>query len=37
LPISKRSPFDGKPGAYVPLSGGERFEIGKWRTGDPRA
>ena len=31
------SQIDGKPGAYVPISGGERFEIGKWPRGEPRA
>jgi hypothetical protein len=31
-----RSRIDGKPGAYVALEGGRRFEIGKWPRGEPR-
>lgn len=30
------SRIDGKPGAYVALEGGRRFEIGKWPAGEPR-
>lgn len=30
------SKIDGKPGAYVALEGGRRFEIGTWPTGEPR-
>jgi hypothetical protein len=30
------SRIDGRPGAYVALEGGRRFEIGKWPTGEPR-
>lgn len=30
------SKIDGKPGAYVALEGGRRFEIGKWPAGEPR-
>lgn len=30
------SKIDGKPGAYVALEGGRRFEIGKWPRGEPR-
>ncbi len=31
-----RSKIDGKPGAYVTLEGGRRFEIGKWSGGEPK-
>ena len=30
------SRIDGKPGAYIALEGGRRFEIGKWPSGEPR-
>lgn len=30
------SKIDGKPGAYVAIEGGRRFEIGKWPAGEPR-
>ncbi len=30
------SRIDGKPGAYVALEGGRRFEIGTWPSGEPR-
>lgn len=32
-----RSGIDGKPGAYVPIDGGKRHQVGAWPTGDPAA
>jgi hypothetical protein len=33
---SARSRIDGKPGAYVSIEGGRRFEIGQWPAGEPK-
>ena len=30
------SKIDGRPGAYVAIEGGRRFEIGQWPKGEPR-
>jgi hypothetical protein len=30
-----RSPYDGQPGAYVPVHGGKRYVIVTWAKGDP--
>jgi hypothetical protein len=30
------SKIDGKPGAYIALSNGQRWEIGTWPAGEPR-
>ena len=32
---SATSEFDGKPGAYVALDGGERYVAGEWTAGEP--
>ncbi|HVS43643.1 MAG TPA: hypothetical protein VMU20_15430 [Candidatus Dormibacteraeota bacterium] len=32
---SATSEFDGKPGAYVQLNGGERYVAGEWTLGEP--
>jgi hypothetical protein len=32
---SATSEFDGKPGAYVQLNGGQRYVSGEWTTGEP--
>jgi hypothetical protein len=32
---SATSEFDGKPGAYVQLNGGQRYVSGEWTAGEP--